>query len=116
MNDPAPCVVLIDEVEKVFQSGEDGGVTSRILSQLLWWLAEHRTRVLTVMTTNDYAAIPPELYRPGRLDKVMFLPKLPLGLARHFPVAVFKSMLGQDIAPAQYSLDAALSANEEDSL
>lgn len=71
-----PCVVLIDEVEKVINSSEDAGVTARILSQLLWWMQEHTFRVFTVMTTNDYENIPKELYRPGRVDKVMVVPKL----------------------------------------
>jgi hypothetical protein len=66
-----PCVMLIDEVEKVFKTADDNGVTTRLLSKILWWLQEHRSRVLTVMTTNDVDAIPPELYREGRIDKVM---------------------------------------------
>lgn len=67
-----PCVFLIDEVEKLFEAGgEDAGTTSRILSQLLWWLNEHRSRILTVMTTNDKSKLPPELYRQGRIDRVM---------------------------------------------
>lgn len=66
-----PCVLLIDEVEKVFQAKEDSGVTSRLLGQLLWWLQEHKSRVLTVMTTNDKEALPPELYRSGRIDAVV---------------------------------------------
>lgn len=66
-----PCVVIFDEVEKVFQSTGDSGVTSSMLSQLLWWLQEHRTRVFSVMTTNDKDAIPKELYREGRIDGVM---------------------------------------------
>lgn len=66
-----PCVMLIDEVEKVFKTSDDNGVTARLLSKLLWWLQEHSSRVLTVMTTNDVDAIPPELYREGRIDKVI---------------------------------------------
>lgn len=66
-----PCVMLIDEVEKVFKTSDDNGVTARLLSKLLWWLQEHRSRVLTIMTTNDVDAIPPELYREGRIDKVL---------------------------------------------
>lgn len=66
----APCIMLIDEVEKLFHMGtDDSGVTSRMLSSILWWLQEHRKKVLTVMTTNKEADIPPELYRPGRIDK-----------------------------------------------
>jgi SpoVK/Ycf46/Vps4 family AAA+-type ATPase len=47
------------------------GVTSSMMSQLLWWQAERRARVLPVMTTNDITKLPPELYRPGRIDKVV---------------------------------------------
>lgn len=67
----SPCVMLLDEVEKLFKSTEDSGVTSRLLSSLLWWLEEHKSKVLTVMTTNDPEALPPELYRCGRIDLVM---------------------------------------------
>lgn len=65
----APCVVLVDEVEKLFsKGGDDTGVTSRMLSTILWWLQEHRAKVFTIMTTNKESAIPPELYREGRID------------------------------------------------
>lgn len=65
----APCVMLIDEVEKLFAGqSDDSGVTSRMLSSILWWLQEHKSKVFTVMTTNKETAIPPELYRPGRID------------------------------------------------
>ena len=63
-------IVIIDEVEKLFHGGtDDSGVTSRMLSSILWWLQEHKSKVLTVMTTNKEADIPPELYRPGRIDR-----------------------------------------------
>lgn len=65
----APCVMLIDEVEKLFSGqSDDSGVTSRMLSSILWWLQEHKSKVFTIMTTNKETAIPPELYRPGRID------------------------------------------------
>jgi hypothetical protein len=68
----SPCILLIDEVEKLFQKKDsDEGSTSRMLSQLLWWLQEHRSRIVTVMTTNDLSSLPKELYRPGRIDSVM---------------------------------------------
>lgn len=70
----APCVVLLDEIEKVFGGGTggDSGVSTRALSKLLWWLQEHQSRVLTVMTTNNKKALPPELIREGRIDAQMF--------------------------------------------
>ena len=68
----APCVVIFDEVEKIFAGGtNDQGVTSSLLSTLLWWLQEHKSKVFTVMTTNKASAIPKELYREGRIDRTM---------------------------------------------
>ena len=69
-----PCVFLLDEVEKIF--GTKGGtagesITQNVLGELLWWLQEHTTRVLTIMTTNAIKELPPELYRPGRVDATM---------------------------------------------
>ena len=73
----APCVMLIDEVEKLFHGGsDDSGVTSRMLSSILWWLQEHKAKVLTVMTTNKEEDIPPELYRAGRIDSEVNFTKL----------------------------------------
>ena len=72
----APCVLLIDEVEKLFKTSDEGGTTTRMLSQLLWWMAEHDKQVLTIMTTNDRNSIPPELYREGRIDKVFKFERL----------------------------------------
>jgi ATP-dependent 26S proteasome regulatory subunit len=74
LDNAEPCVCLVDEIEKVFsaKSGDsDSGTTTTMLSQLLWWLAEHKSRVLTIMTTNNAKALPPELYREGRIDEVI---------------------------------------------
>lgn len=88
----APCVLLIDEVEKLFaHRGGDSGVTSNILAALLWWLGEHGSRVFTVMTTNDRAALPAELVREGRVDRHFELAGLPMGQARDFAKALADS-------------------------
>jgi len=67
----SPCVFLLDEVEKLFNGQSDNAVSGNILAKLLWWLQEHKSRVLTIMTTNSLKHVPPELYRPGRIDQVM---------------------------------------------
>ena len=74
----APVVLLIDEVEKILTgSGSgDSGTSSALLGQILWWLQEHTSTVLTIMTTNNIEAIPKELYRPGRIDEVMTIEPL----------------------------------------
>ncbi len=71
-----PCVMLIDEVEKLFTGGDDSGVTQNLLAGLLWWLQEHRSRVLTVMTTNKAEKLPAELVRPGRIDNTLMFGNL----------------------------------------
>lgn len=69
----APCVMLIDEAEKLFSgiqsSGQcDSGTLSRVLAQLLQFLQESNTGVITIMTSNNVFELPPELTRSGRLD------------------------------------------------
>lgn len=68
-----PCMLLLDEIEKIYGGSSEGdaGTTSSMLSQVLWWLAEHRSKVLVIMTTNNFNKLPKELYRPGRIDRVM---------------------------------------------
>lgn len=70
LEEASPCVVLIDEVEKTFNKGTtyDGGVTTGIMGSILWWLQEHKLPIFTVMTTNNVDAIPPELFREGRIN------------------------------------------------
>ena len=81
-----PCVVIFDEIEKVFASSKYGlqNTSSDLLSQLLWWLAEHKSRVLAVMTTNRKDKLPPELYREGRIDAVMYFTGVDKKKARTF--------------------------------
>jgi hypothetical protein len=78
----APCVLLIDEVEKEINTSDDSAVASRMLASLLWWLAEHRSKVITVMTTNDISKLPAELYRPGRVNEVIEVKGLDLKAAK----------------------------------
>lgn len=74
----APCVFLIDEIEKVLGGGvqssnaTDGGTTSRVLASLLTFLQESDNGVLTVMTSNDISQLPPELTRAERLDAIWY--------------------------------------------
>ena len=105
-----PCVIIFDEVEKIFQGQSDSGVTSRLLSQLLWWLQEHKTKVFTVMTTNNVKGIPTELYREGRIDKVLNF----LGIEKFqdgydFAKGAFDAMLAEMQAEATADDYAALS-------
>jgi hypothetical protein len=93
----APCVLLMDEVEKIFSTGGDEGTIQRVMSQLLWWLQMRSGRVLTIMTTNDFHKIPKELYRPGRIDRVISIPKLNFEQSLEFACQVYKSVVGTRI-------------------
>src|SRR2546422_5956351 len=69
----APCVLWIDELEKVFAgSGPDSvsvdaGVSSRILAAFLGWMQERKAPAFVAATCNNVTALPPELIRKGRL-------------------------------------------------
>ncbi|WP_168564985.1 AAA family ATPase [Crateriforma spongiae] len=73
----APCVVMIDEVEKAFagiQGGvNDGGVASRMFGTFLTWLNDHTSDAFVVCTANDVRRLPPEFSRAERFDGVFFL-------------------------------------------
>lgn len=75
----APCVLLIDEMEKALassSSGEGGGTTTRMLGRLLTWMQEHQHDIFVVATVNAVDHLPPELLRRGRFDE-FFLVDLP---------------------------------------
>ena len=103
----APCVMLIDEVEKLFNNtSDDSGVTSRMLSSILFWLQEHKAKVFTIMTTNKESAIPPELYRPGRIDSEIKFTKMHLVDAVNFGQRLTELMeerMGIEFMPPQSS-------------
>lgn len=97
----APCVLLIDEIEKFFSgsANENTGTMSRVMGSLLWWLQEHDAQVLTVMTTNNRKRIPPELYREGRIDKVFTFGLLECADALEVAAVVYQSYSGTPEVP-----------------
>ncbi len=72
----SPCVLWIDEIEKGLAGatgGGDGGTSTRLVGQFLFWLQEARSRVFVVATANDVSRLPPELLRRGRFDELFFV-------------------------------------------
>jgi hypothetical protein len=73
----SPCVLWIDEIEKglagATQGSGDGGTSTRLVGQFLYWLQEARARVFVVATANDVSRLPPELLRRGRFDELFFV-------------------------------------------
>ncbi|HWE38886.1 MAG TPA: AAA family ATPase [Isosphaeraceae bacterium] len=74
----APCVVMIDEVEKALAGvaaggPTDSGVSARLFATLLGWLNDHTSDAFVVCTANDVARLPPEFSRAERFDGTFFL-------------------------------------------
>jgi SpoVK/Ycf46/Vps4 family AAA+-type ATPase len=72
----SPCILWIDEIEKGLSgagSGNDGGVSTRMVGQFLFWLQECRKNVFVVATANDVSMLPSELLRRGRFDEMFFI-------------------------------------------
>lgn len=72
----APCVLLIDEVEKSFRK-DDNGTNHQVrigqMSILLKWMQGRKKNVFTFITANSIANVPPELLRDGRLSERFFV-------------------------------------------
>lgn len=74
LDNVAPCVVWIDEIEKGLSVSDSGNDTARrVLGQFLFWLQESSSRVFLVATANDISALPPELFRKGRFSQTFFI-------------------------------------------
>lgn len=69
----APCVLWMDEIEKSLGQSENEGLPQRVLGTLLTWMAERKSQVFIVATSNDISRLPPELMRKGRLDEIFFI-------------------------------------------
>jgi SpoVK/Ycf46/Vps4 family AAA+-type ATPase len=75
----APCVLWIDELEKVFagsgpdSASADAGVSSRLLASFLSWMQDRKAPVFVAATCNNVTVLPPELIRKGRFDELFFV-------------------------------------------
>jgi len=73
----APCVVLIDEIEKQFSGSQsstfsDAGTTSRFIGSFLTWYEDYTAPIFIVATCNSIEYLPPELI--SRFDDKFFVP------------------------------------------
>lgn len=97
----APCVLWIDEIEKGLSgagSGNDGGVSTRMVGQFLFWLQECKKQVFVVATANDVSMLPSELLRRGRFDELFFV-DLPTAEERREIIALYmKKYLNMDFS------------------
>jgi len=104
----APCVLWIDELEKVFagsgpdSASADAGVSSRLLAAFLSWMQDRKAPVFVAATCNNVTVLPPELIRKGRFDELFFV-DLPNQSERKQIFAIQLSKRKRN--PAEFDLD-----------
>ena len=97
----SPCLLLIDEAEKVFggvasSNNTDGGTLMRVVGQLLTFLSSDNSNgIFTVFTSNNASNLPPELTRAGRIDTTWYF-SLPTEIERK---EIFKIHLNKTNIP-----------------
>ena len=104
----APCILWIDELEKVFagsgpdSASADAGVSSRLLASFLSWMQDRKAPVFVAATCNNVSALPPELIRKGRFDELFFV-DLPNQAERKQIFAI--QLTKRKRSPADFDLD-----------
>jgi transitional endoplasmic reticulum ATPase len=75
----APCIIFLDEIDSIAPvrgTGSDSRVTERVISQMLTEMdgLESLHNVVVIAATNRPDIIDPALMRPGRFDRLVFIP------------------------------------------
>ncbi|MHC5012172.1 MAG: AAA family ATPase [Planctomycetota bacterium] len=103
----APCVLLVDEIEKGLAGSDsadaDAGIARRVLGRLLGWLQDRAASVFVVATCNRVGDLPPEILRKGRFDEIFFV-DLPAPAERREILATHVTARGR--RPEDFDLDA----------
>ena len=85
-NSSAPCVIFFDELDSLCpkRGSENNSSSERVVNQLLTEMdgLEERRGVFVIAATNRPDIIDPAMLRPGRLDKLLYVP-LPTKEDRH---------------------------------
>ena len=106
----SPCVLWIDEIEKGIATGQDeSGTSRRVLGTFLTWMAERRSEVFLVATSNDITELPPEFVRKGRFDEIFFV-DLPQPVVRADILSIH--MRARNIDPTHFDLPRLVSATD----
>jgi transitional endoplasmic reticulum ATPase len=75
----APCIIFFDEIDAMAPTrggSSDSHVTERVISQMLTEMdgLEILTNVIVIAATNRPDIIDPALLRPGRFDRLLYVP------------------------------------------
>ncbi|MEW5748114.1 MAG: CDC48 family AAA ATPase [Candidatus Thermoplasmatota archaeon] len=75
----APCVIFLDEIDAIAPvrgTSSDSGVTERVISQILTEMdgLEPLHNVVVIAATNRPDIMDPALMRPGRFDRLVYVP------------------------------------------
>ncbi|TFG00974.1 MAG: AAA family ATPase [Promethearchaeota archaeon] len=76
----APCIIFFDEFDSIAPSRgrytTDSGVTEKVLSQFLTELdgLEVMKDIIVIAATNRPDILDPALIRPGRIDRILYIP------------------------------------------
>ncbi|PIA17938.1 AAA ATPase, partial [Coemansia reversa NRRL 1564] len=74
----SPSILFLDEIEAIFGSREHAGETGKkLISQLFLEMDNipENAHMVVLAATNEYRLIDPSILRPGRLDKIMHIPR-----------------------------------------
>ena len=100
----SPCIIFFDEIDSVAptrgSSMGDSGVTERVISQFLTEMdgLEELRNVVIVAATNRPDIIDSALLRPGRFDRLLFVPPPDLEARRQiFKIHTRKTPLADDV-------------------
>jgi hypothetical protein len=98
----APAVLWIDEIENAFALGSGDPTQERLFACFLTWLQEKNPRIFVAATANRIEQLPAELLRKGRFDQIFFC-DLPRRSTRRDILRVHMSLGGLD--PDRFDLD-----------
>lgn len=105
----APCILYVDEFEKLFAGAGgggnlDGGTFQRMYGTWLTWTQSRKSDVFVVATTNNITSIPAPALRKGRFDEVMYV-GLPGKKQREEIFSIHLKKRGWD--PSEFEIDVA---------
>src|SRR6266436_2765294 len=100
----SPCIIFFDEVDSVAptrgSNAGDSGVTERVISQFLTEMdgLEELRNVIIIAATNRPDIIDSALLRPGRFDRLLFVPPPDLEARKQiFKIHTRKTPLAEDV-------------------